>query len=147
MTSPPDTRPVPVYVLPYADRDDEISLIDLWRVIMARKAIILLSLLVAIVLVSVYAFLAEPFYRAEAHLLPPQQQDIQGLMIDYRGKEGVEIKQYTPDLVYKAFQKNLKSKGSRREFFDAHDLIDYYLAGKLTTTCRYRLTSRTSHLW
>jgi len=128
--SPPDTRPVPVYVLPYADRDDEISLVDLWRMVVARKHLFLLSVVAALVLASVYIFLAEPLYRAEAHLLPPQQKDIQGLMIDYGGEEGVAIKQYTPDIVYKTFLNNLKSKGLRREFFDAHDLADYYLAGK-----------------
>lgn len=76
----PDKRPLPVYVLPCADQDDEISLIDLWRVIVARRTLILLSVLAALVLASVYLFLAGPLYRAEAHLLP-QQQDIQALMI------------------------------------------------------------------
>jgi len=121
----PDTRPVPVYVLPCADQDDEISLIDLWRVIAARRKLILLSVLAALVLASVYLFLAGPLYRAEAHLLPPQQQDIQELMI-YSKNTGAA----TPDRVYKAFLHNLKSKGLRRKFFDANHLADYYLTGK-----------------
>jgi len=123
-------RPVPVCVVPYGDRDDEISLVDMWRVFVARKVLVLLSLLVAIILASVYIFLAEPLYRAEAHLLPPQQKDIQSLMIDFRSKEELEMNRYTPDIVYKAFLKNLKSKGLRREFFDAHDLTGYYFADK-----------------
>jgi len=122
-------RPVPVYVVPYADRDDEISLIGLWHVIVVRKMVILLSFLAAMLLASVYVYWAEPLYRAEVELLPPQQKDIQGL-IDYRGKEGLEIEQYTPNIVYKAFLKNLKSSGLRRDFFDTHDLIDHYFADK-----------------
>lgn len=128
-----DTHPVAVYMLPYSDRCDEISLIDLWRVIAARKVLIFASLLVAIVLAVTYAFLAEPLYRAEAYLLPPQSSDIQGLMIDYRGEEGFEIKRYTPDIVYNAFLRNFNSKGLRREFFDAHDLANYYSAGESHT--------------
>lgn len=128
-----DPRPVPVYVLPGADRDDEISLVDLWRVIAARRHLILSSFLVVMALAFAYVLLAEPVYRAESHLLPPQQQSIQGLMVNYRGKQGLGIKKYTPDLVYKAFLKNLKSKGLRREFFDAYDLAGYYLDGKPQT--------------
>ncbi len=129
--SRPNDRPIPVCVVPYTDQDDEISLIDLWLIIVARKNLILLSLVVAIVLAFAYVFWAESSYRAETHLLPPQQRDIQGLII---GKEGLEITQYTPDLVYMAFLKNLKSMGLRREFFDTHDLADYYLAGKTQTS-------------
>ena len=91
----PDTRPVPVYVLPCTDQDDEISLIDLWRVIASRRKLILISVLAALVLASVYLFLAEPLYRAEAHLLPPQQQDIQELMIDSKNTGAA-----TPDRIY-----------------------------------------------
>ncbi len=125
-----DIRPVPVYVLPYTDQDDEISLIDLWRVIAARKNLILWSFLAALALAAVYAFLAEPVYRAETQLLPPQQQDVQGLMI---GKEGIVIPMYTPDTVYSTFLTSLKSRGLRREFFDTHNLTDDYLAGRPQT--------------
>jgi len=126
----PNDRPVPVCVVPYGDRDDEISLIDLWRVIVARKMLILLSVLGAILLASLYLFLAEPSYRAEANLLPPQRQDIQAL-ISYRSKANLKIDQYTPGLVYQFFLKNLKSKGLRREYFDAQNLAVHYLGDNL----------------
>jgi len=126
----PNDHPIPVCVVPYAGRDDEISLIDLWRVVAARKNLILLIFLAAIGLASAYVFLAGSLYRAEAHLLPPQQQDIQSLII---GKEGLEITLNTPNLIYRAFLSNFKSKGVRREFFNAYDLADYYLADKLHT--------------
>jgi chain length determinant protein (polysaccharide antigen chain regulator) len=54
-------------------------------------------------------------------------------MINYHGKADLEVERYTPDLVYKAFLRNLKSKGLRREFFDAHDLAGYYLANNSHT--------------
>ncbi len=121
-------RPVPVCVVPYTDQNNEISLIDLWCVIVARKMLVLLSLLVAILLAFAYVFWVEPSYRAEAYLLPPQQKDIQALMIDFQGGADLKVELYTPDLVFTAFLKNLKSKGLRREYFDINNLADYYLA-------------------
>jgi len=125
----PGANPVPVYVLPYTGQEDEISLIDLWRVLAAHKMLILSSLLVAIILASVYVFLIEPSYRAEVNLLPPQRQAIQSLMLDYRSAGDLDIEQYTPDLVYRSFLKNLKSKGLRREYFDTYNLSAHYLKG------------------
>ena len=135
-----DARPVPVYVLPCADRDDEISLVELWRVIVARKSLILLSLLASILLASAYIFLTEPLYQAETYLLHPQQHDIQGLMLDYGSKERTEIYRHPsdstspeeayPELAFKVFLNNIKSKGLRKEFFDTRDLGKHYAADK-----------------
>lgn len=119
-------NPIPVYVLPCTDKDDEISLLDIWRVIVARKYLILSSLLVSIIFATVYLYLAEPLYRAEAYLLPPQQQDIQGLLVDYSDQGSLELKKYTPELVYEAFLSNLKSQGLRRKFFDNNKLSSLY---------------------
>ena len=129
LESSSDPHTIPVYIAPYKDRGDEVSLIDLWRVIARRKGIILLSFLASMVLVSAYIFFAEPSYRAAAYLLPPQQQQIQGLLIDFRGieKSGLDIERYTPELVYDAFLENLKSRGLRREFFDGGNLVTHYV--------------------
>jgi len=126
-------QPVPVCVIPYASRDEEISLVDLWHIIAAHKSLVLLGFLVAITLAIIYGFLSESSYRAEANLLPPRQQHIQALMIDHHGYGELEIEQYTPEIVYQAFLRNLKSKGLRREFFEAHNLADYYLADNSQT--------------
>lgn len=122
-----DPHPIPVYIAPY--RGDEVSLIDLWRVIARRKGIILLSFLASMMLAAVYIFFAEPSYRAVAYLLPPQQEQIQGLLIDYRGiqEADLDIERYTPELVYKAFLANLKSRGVRREYFDRGNLVSHYV--------------------
>ncbi len=127
------TRPIPVYIAPTMDESDEISLVDLWRVIVRRKAIILVSFLLSVLLAFGYLFFAEPVYRANAYLFPPQQQNIQGLLIDYRSIEGdIGVNRYTPESVYDAFLDNLKSHGARREFFDNHELIKHYAAGEST---------------
>ncbi|TCK18098.1 chain length determinant protein (polysaccharide antigen chain regulator) [Thiogranum longum] len=120
-------QPVPVCVVPYTNSESEISLVDLWRIIAARKYLVLMSVLVAVALATVYVFVAEPSYRAEANLLPPQQQDIQALAVNINGSSDLGVERYTPELVYQAFLKNLRSKGLRREFFDANDLVMHYL--------------------
>lgn len=125
-----DRQPIPVYVLPCMDQNEQVSLIDLWRVVAKHKMLVLSSFVVTVMLASLYIFLAEPLYRAEANLLPPHQQDIQSLMIDYYNKGGVKIEHYTPALVYQSFLKNLKSKGLRREYFDTYGLEAHYLGDK-----------------
>jgi len=134
LDSTSDLHPIPVYIAPYGGRGDEVSLIDLWRVIARRKGIILLSWLVSMMLAAAYIFIAEPSYRAVAYLLPPQQQQIQGLLIDYHAieKSGLDIEPYNPESVYRAFLDNLESQGARREFFDNHELIKHYAAGEST---------------
>lgn len=124
-------RPIPVYIAPTVHGSGEINLVDLWRVIARRKAIILFSLLLSLLLVFAYLFLAEPAYKANAYLLPPQQQKIQGLLIDYRGIQGVDVSLYTPEHVYSAFLENLESRGLRREFFETYGLMKRYASGKL----------------
>ena len=125
-----DLQPIPVYIAPYEERGDEISLIDLSRVIAKRKGIILLSFPASMMLAVIYIFFAEPVYKANAYVLPPQQKNIQGLLIDYRDIEGIDVDRYTPESVYSAFLDNLKSQGARREFFDNHELIKHYAAGE-----------------
>jgi len=126
-------RPIPVYIAPTMDESDEISLVDLWRVLVRRKAIILISFLASLLLAFAYLFFAEPMYKANAYLLPPQQREIQGLLINYRGiEEVIEVGQYTSDSVYSVFLDNLNSQRVRREFFDSHELLKYYAAGEST---------------
>jgi len=123
-----DPTPIPVYVIPNPDRLEEVSLADLWSVMATRKLLILLSAL-AVVLASLgYLSVATPLYRAEAKLLSPQQQHIQGLLIDFQGIKSIGEKQYTPEFVYQAFLKNLKSHGVRREYFDINNLGNYFLS-------------------
>ena len=130
--SSPDQRPVPVYFAPSMYRDDEINLIVVWKLIVKRKAIIFLTLLCSLLLSGAYMLLAQPVYKATAHLAPPHQKDVQGLLISrtYGVRTVSDLKRYTPEVVFAAFIGNLKSQGLRREFFDGHKLIDHYVSGK-----------------
>jgi chain length determinant protein (polysaccharide antigen chain regulator) len=125
------TRPVPVQIVSGMDRDDEVNLKELWRVIVRRKRLILVVLSVSVLSAVVYSlFFARPLFTASAHLLPPQQHSIQGLLVmGDGGLDGFDIKRYTPDFVYGAFLQNLRSRGLRREFFDAHELASHYSTG------------------
>ena len=129
--NPYDTRPVPVYMVSAMDRDDGSSLIELWRVIVRRKWLVLAVLSASVLSAVVYSlFFAQPLFTASAHLLPPQQQSIQGLIVvGDGGLVGFDVKRYTPEFVYGAFLHNLKSQGLRREFFDAHELASHYRSG------------------
>jgi len=124
-----DVRPIPVCIATAPDGNGEISLIEIWQVLVRRKGIILLSVLASIMLAVAYIMLTEPVYRSKAHLLPPRQADVQGLIIDSNGVN-VMAKQYTTDLVYQSFLDTLNSKHLRREFFDAHKLFEHYMGGQ-----------------
>lgn len=123
---PPHAAPIPVYITPPLDNGDDFTLAGLWLVVASHRLILLLSLLVALVGAIGYLYLAQPVYKATAHLLPPQLKDIQGLLIDYGGMENYDPDRYTPESVYRAFIAYLRSQGVRREFFDTHDLAKYY---------------------
>lgn len=132
---PSQFRPIPVYLAESPDREGEVSLIDIWRVIARRKGLALLGFGATVLLAVIYLLNAEPVYRATAHILPPQQQDIQGLQI--RGllvsnseSGSHDIEGYTPKYVFSIFLENLRSKGLRREFFDIHKLVNHYVSAK-----------------
>ncbi len=126
LEKPSDPQPIPAFIIPRTELVDEISLFDLWQVIVKRKWIIILCVLVAMASSFVYIFFAVPTYQAKTHLLPPLKQDIQGLLIDYRGGDKVEKELYTQDYVYMKLLNNLKSQGLRREFFDVKELVNHY---------------------
>lgn len=124
---PASSSPIPVYIAPAMDSSDEISLVDLWRVIQRRKVIILVSLLLSVLLALTYLVVVTPVYKANAYLLPPQQDKIQRLLIGHQiRQEDVDTNQYTPKNVFDAFLDTLKSRGVRREFFENNGLIKHY---------------------
>lgn len=125
-----DTRPIPVCIVQTIDSRDEVSLIDVWRVIAKRRTIIVASVLLSVLVAFGYLIFAESVYTARAGLLPPQHKDIQGLLVGYRGgEEDIGVERYTPESVYSAFLDNLNSQGVRREFFEARKLLQHYVSG------------------
>jgi len=111
---------VPVMMMPQPMVDeDEINLLDLWRVLWQRKMIVLGTALAAAIMAVAYALLATSVYKAEAFLLPPSAQNVQGLNV-----QGLNVQGYTPEQVYDLFIRNLQSRALRRHYFDAHKLAD-----------------------
>jgi uncharacterized protein involved in exopolysaccharide biosynthesis len=60
----------PSYPYSVQPPDDEINLLDLWKVLVEQKMLIFLFTTIATVVALVYALLATPIYRAEALLAP-----------------------------------------------------------------------------
>ncbi len=125
MDKPPAAAPMPVYVASSPLQEDEVNLADLARIIARRKWVVMACLVVCLLAAAMYLYFADPVYKAAAHLLPPQQSAIQGLVVasDYLG-----VEKYTTDSVYIRFLENIRAMGLRREFFDDAGLVDHYLS-------------------
>ena len=53
--------------------EDEINLLDYWRVLVKRKLIIGLIVIAAIIVSVIYALTLPPIYASTASILPPQE--------------------------------------------------------------------------
>ncbi len=105
-----------------------VTLNQLWGVALKGSRTIFSSLLLCLSIAALYLYFVEPIYRSTTHLLPPKQQDIEGLSVSSRGVFGLDLRRYTPEFVYGVFLHNLKSWGLRREFFDIHRLEKHYIS-------------------
>jgi len=95
--------------------EDEISLIDLWR-LLANKKWIIVSVAVTVTLVAmVYALLQPRTYQAEAFLLPPSPLDISSLNLTQQAK-------FTTTDMYDKFLTTLLSRSALRQVFDEQNL-------------------------
>ncbi|OKY73753.1 MAG: hypothetical protein BM485_16990 [Desulfobulbaceae bacterium DB1] len=97
--------------------DDEIDLVDIWRLLARRWQWIAAITLICTALALVYVLSAPRVYRAEASILPPRLGDVEPLNI-----LGVNAKSAKD--VYGEALKNLQSVSVRRLFFDQHNLFD-----------------------
>lgn len=74
-----DKKPPPSVPSPEADQqDNEIDLLALWRVLAARKKLIAQITAVSTLLAVIYALMLPPVYRAEALLMPLNQEQSAG---------------------------------------------------------------------
>ena len=97
----------------YYPTDDEINLMDLWRILMARKMLIVGITAVVTFGALIYALLAPSIYKAETVFLPPSQHDIHALNVQgVQGVQGVSV-----DSVYALFKRNLGALSLQKEFF------------------------------
>jgi len=106
---------------------DEISLIDIWRILVKRKWVIFLVTAMVTFGAVAYALLATPIYKAETIFLPPTKSDIQALKV-----QGVQ--DVTVASVYAQFKQNLSSRTSRFAVFKKMDLLEKLTLNKAPET-------------
>jgi LPS O-antigen subunit length determinant protein (WzzB/FepE family) len=109
----------PQYVMmppQYLAQEDEINLLDLWKVLAAKKFFIF-GLTAIITLLAIIIVLIMPrTYQTTAHFLPPKASDVEEL--------NIRAINYSIDseTAYNSFILNLKSRSLRLKFFNEHDL-------------------------
>ncbi len=127
----------------YYPPDDEISLVDLWRISVKRKNIIIILTAITAICALLYALLATPVYRAKATFLPPTVSDIQALNISgfhtlppisgfhtlpssENDISGIapEFHFVSTEFVYSMFKQNLRAVAPRRTAFEKMNLLD-----------------------
>lgn len=111
----------------YCAESEEIGFLDLLGVIRRRISVIILCLSISVILAGVYLAIAEPVFRSEARLFPPQNRDLEGFWISLGRVDEEQTDRYSSDQVFERMLRNLGSQGLRREFFEDHDLAKFYL--------------------
>jgi chain length determinant protein (polysaccharide antigen chain regulator) len=116
---------VPVQMMSTGMDDDEIDLLDLWRVLMDGKWIVMGVTLCCVLAGVGYAFWATPVFQVQTYFLPPAIKDVSELNV-----EGTPFakntEHYTPEKVYDFFLRNLRSRDLRRTFFQKEGLLDFF---------------------
>lgn len=119
---PPVVSNPPPYA--YYPAEDEISLADLWGVLVKRRKVLLAVTAVVTIGAVLYALLATPVYRAEVVFLPPTASDIQALKVQVQNTENIES--VSVGFVYTMFEQNLNSKPPRQIIFDKMNLLEQF---------------------
>jgi len=128
--------PVVSYPPPYAyyPAEDEISLADLWGVLVKRRKVLLAVTAVVTIGAVLYALLATPVYRAEVVFLPPAASDIQALKIQVQNTDQVQITEdiesVSVESIYTMFKQMLNSKPPRQIIFDKMNLLEQFVSDK-----------------
>jgi len=92
--------------------EDEVSLLDLWRVLLKQRILIAMVTSVTVLVAVLYAFSIKPVYEAEAYFLPPPAKEVPYEM------QGVQNKDLIIKSIYGAFKRNLGSMKLQRLYFD-----------------------------
>ncbi|RLU05618.1 chain-length determining protein [Pseudomonas prosekii] len=90
--------------------------VTLWR----QKLVVLGGCLLGVLIAIAYLLIAQPVYEAKGFVIPPTQNDIEGL--NYGRTPSNRLAPYTVKDVYSIFIKNLQAESLRREFFKDHYL-------------------------
>lgn len=110
-------HPVPVYVVQPDATGDYINVGDLFSGVIKRWRVVLFCLAIAPIATAVYLSSVRSTYTAKTYLLPPQEQMIQGLLVARQDNNITVYDRYSVDYVYRAFLKNLRSRGLISEYY------------------------------
>ena len=109
-----------VQLVSYTQPEDEIDLVDLWRLMMSKKHLLVLGLLLAWLVAGAWLLLAKPEYEVRSRLLPPTPQMLAELSVI-----GADNK-YSPLIVFKRYLNNFISVSNKRHFFNKNNLASYF---------------------
>lgn len=99
--------------------EDEISLVDIVKVLIRRKKFILGITVVTVCIGLLYTFSQQRVYQVETILLPPSFENIQGLNV----LNSDNVNSFN---VFKAFTVNINSRKLRKAFFDKFKILETY---------------------
>ena len=126
----------------------EISLFDLWNVLVRRWQLIVATTLLATLLATVFALTTSPLYRATVYILPPEETEIEqfntfkkGLQ-SVQGLEGMQnidnsvlnaLGDVTVENVYSLYKQTLNSERLNSRYFSENHLKRSFVDGTPTT--------------
>ena len=96
--------------------EDEISLVDVVKVLLRRKKLILGTTAIAVCLGLLYAFTQQRVYQVETILLPPSIENIQPLKVFGNNVDS--------NSVFASFKSNINTRKFKKEFFDKFNLLE-----------------------
>ena len=124
MDSNKQSNEVPPQVYPqYAPMADEIDLLDIWRILMRQKWLILGITVFCTALAVGAALLLPRAYRAEVIMLPPLAETVEKLNVPNLGgdSDSYFFKVESQEL-YHGLIENMQSNWLQRQFFDDNEL-------------------------
>ena len=101
---------------------EEISLVDLWKLVAARKKLLFFAIAVTLLLLIIYMLIAKPVYKLESAVISPTEAMISELEFFTLA----DLKAPGISTVYGQFLRTLKSSSAKTEFFKEKQLIGYY---------------------
>jgi len=118
---------VPQYAQPL--EDDTIDLYELWITLWSKKWLVIGVTVIAALGSVVFALLQPPVYKAEALLLPPDENKFQSMNVQgVQGVDGVRglqgVQGITSDGVFAKFKKNLSSRILQKKFIQDFGLME-----------------------
>lgn len=118
VSNPSAYQPQPAY-------EDEISLVDMVKVLLRRKKLIFGITTLFVCIGLLYAFAAQRVYQVETILLPPSLEHIQSLNV-------ISGSDVNSSNVFEKFTGNINSRKLKKEFFDRFKVLETLLASEST---------------